>query len=63
MDNTETLAISGTQENPRGNKEWTIQRHWQYQGHKKTQAAIKNGQYRDTGNIRVKNVKKKQGYK
>ena len=29
-----------------GNKEWTIQRHWQHEG------AIKNGQSRDTDNIR-----------
>jgi hypothetical protein len=40
MDNPETLATR------RGNKEWTIQRHWQHEG------AIKNGQSRDTDNIR-----------
>ena len=51
-------------ENWRDNQEWTIQRHWQHWVHKtqgedkqnkktleKTEGTIKNGQFRDTGNI------------
>ena len=65
MDNTETLATFGytrhrTRTNKtRGHQEWTIQRHWQHLGTQDTgrrqtkQGAIKNGQYRDTGNIWV----------
>jgi hypothetical protein len=42
MDNPETLTTLGTQdteqinvrENRRGNKEWTIQRHWLHWAHK-----------------------------
>ena len=52
MDNPETLATLGTQE-------WTIQRHWQHWTHKKqdkytsekTEAATKNRQASETGNI------------
>ena len=51
-------------ENRRGNQEWTIQRNWQHWVHKtqdedkqnietleKTEVAIKNGQFRETGNV------------
>ena len=50
MDNSEILET--VRENRRGNQEWTIQRYWQHL--EKTDGAIKNGQYRDTGNSQRK---------
>jgi hypothetical protein len=46
MDNPETLET--VRENRRENQEWTIQRYWKQL--EKTDGAIKNGQFRDTGN-------------
>jgi len=55
-----TVGLNNTlKETDGGNQEWTIQRHWQHWSHKtqdkstleKTEGVIKNGQFRDTGNI------------
>jgi hypothetical protein len=46
MDNPEILET--VRENRRENQEWTIQRYWKQL--EKTDGAIKNGHFRDTGN-------------
>jgi hypothetical protein len=50
MDNPETQATLSTRHR-RGNQEWTIRKHRQHWA-LDIEGAIKNGQSRETGNIR-----------